>query len=672
MPASPHPLYPHLLTPLDLGHMTLRNRVLMGSMHTGLEEAPGGMDRLAKFYAERAAGEAGLIVTGGISPNFEGVVAWGGSRMSSRRHARHHQPITNAVHQEGGAIVMQILHAGRYAYTPLCVAPSAIPSAISRFKPRGLSSWGVERTIRAFVKSAVLAREAGYDGVEVMGSEGYLINQFVAAQTNHRTDAWGGDFERRCRFPEEIISRIRQAVGSDFIVMYRLSMLDLVEGGSDWQEIEQLAGIVERAGATMINTGIGWHEARIPTIATMVPRGGFRFVTKRLMGKVGVPLITTNRFNDPKDCELALAEGCADMISMARPFLADPKLVQKARAQSAQDINTCIGCNQACLDHVFKQKIASCLVNPRACHEDRYESTIQSNERVAVIGGGPAGMSAALEQARGGAQVTLFEQQGTLGGQFLLAQRIPGKEEFKETIRYFTNQLEALGVDIQLGVQADSDLVKSFDKVIVATGVKPRLWSIPGSDRAEVVSYLDVLSGRVEVGSRVAVIGTGGIGFDVTDFLTHDADEAGFMAAWGVDQTLENRGGLIQPQRQKSAREVVMYQRSVGKVGGNLGKTTGWIHRTTLRKRGVKQFAGVTYLKLDDDGLHVQLQDGSTQVQSVDHVVVCAGQESHRPMDLHHPNVVVIGGALNARGLDAQRAIKEGLMTAYSDKSVTA
>lgn len=673
-------LYPHVFRPMDLGFMTLPNRILMGSMHTGLEEEKGGMEKLARFYAERAAGEVGLMVTGGISPNLEGVVAWGGSRMSSRRHAAQHRPITDAVHAEGGRIAMQILHAGRYAYTPLCVAPSALRSPISRFKPRALSSWGVERTIRDFVRSAVFAREAGYDGVEVMGSEGYLINQFVVADTNHRSDRWGGDFERRCRFPEEILTRIREAVGPDFLVMYRLSMLDLVDGGSNWDEVERLAQIAERSGANILNTGIGWHEARIPTIATMVPRGGFRFVTKKLMGSVNVPLVTTNRFNDPATCEEALAQGCADLVSMARPFLADPHLVRKARLSRSEDINTCIGCNQACLDHVFKQKVASCLVNPRACHEHEFGAVPKPEPhqsaaerggragnqleglRVAVVGGGPAGMSAALERARLGASVVLFETQDRLGGQFLMAQRIPGKSEFNETIRYFSTQLRHLGVDIRLSTQATTESVASFDEVVLATGVRPRMINLPGFDRPEVVTYVDVLKGNVEIGRRVAVVGAGGIGFDVADFLTHDADSAGFLAAWGVDSDLNARGGLNSPRRTQSNREVVMYQRQPGKMGKGLGKTTGWIHRTTLKQRGVQQITGVTYSHIDDRGFHVVLADGSMHVQAVDHVVVCAGQVSHRPLQLDHENLVIVGGARDARGLDAQRAILEGMV----------
>jgi len=681
---SNHKLYPNVFQPLDLGCMLLPNRILMGSMHTGLEEEKGGMQKLASFYAERAAGEAGLIVTGGIAPNISGVVAWGGSRMSMRRHARHHQIIPHAVHAEGGRILMQILHAGRYAYTPFCVAPSAIPSPISRFKPRALSSRGVERTIRDFIRSAVLAREAGYDGVEIMGSEGYLINQFVAAETNKRNDRWGGDFERRCRFPEEIVLRIREAVGPDFAIMYRLSMLDLVAGGSNWAEVERLAQIVEAAGANVINTGIGWHEARIPTIATMVPRGGFRFVTKKLMGKVNVPLVTTNRFNDPEDCEAALSEGCADMISMARPFLADPHLVKKARLSRPEDINTCIGCNQACLDHVFKQKVASCLVNPRACHEGVYGvlpgpeegqtslsrggllSSALQGKRIAVLGGGPAGMSAAVERARHGADVVLFEAKAALGGQFLLARNIPGKTEFDETIRHFATQMQHLGVEIRLSQQPNSAELEAYDEVVVATGVKPRPLTIAGADRPEVVSYVDVLEGRVTVGSRVAIVGAGGIGFDVADFLTHDADGEDFMLAWGVDRDLKSRGGLTPKGRTASRRSVIMYQRRPGKMGKDLGKTTGWIHRTTLKQRGVMQHTGVTYSHIDDEGFHVTLEDGTSFVQPVDHVVVCAGQESHLPESLVHTHMTFIGGARSPKGIDAQRAIKEGMLPTSS------
>ena len=675
-----HATYPRLFDPLDLGPMVLPNRIIMGSMHTGLEEEKGGMQRLAKFYAERAAGEASLIVTGGIAPNRAGVVAWGGARMSSPRHANEHRVVTEAVHSEGGRIAMQILHAGRYAYTPFCVAPTRLKSPISRFTPRALSARGVDRTISAFVRSATLAREAGYDGVEVMGSEGYLINQFIASETNHRQDRWGGDFDRRCRFPQEILQRIREAVGDDFLVMYRLSMLDLMAAGSDWHEVEKLARLVELSGANVINTGIGWHEARIPTIASMVPHGGFRFVTKKLMGKVNVPLVTSNRFNSPDDCEAALAEGCADLVSMARPFLADPHLVRKARMARREDINTCIGCNQACLDHVFKKKRSSCLVNPRACHESEYSalprpmenqdllmrgglsSTHLKGRKIAIVGGGPAGMNAAVERARAGAEVVLFESASALGGQFLLAQKIPGKSDFAETVRYFRTQLDHLGVRVKLSTRATSQDVATFDEVIVATGVTPRSFQLEGSERPEVVSYLEVLKGQVEVGRRVAILGAGGIGFDVADYLTHDSDGRGFLASWGVDEQLTERGGLATPEREKSKREVLMFQRSPGKMGAGLGKTTGWIHRTTLKQRGVKQHSGVTYQKIDDAGLHVVHRDGTTQVHPVDHVVICIGQDPYRPSDLSHANMTFIGGARASRGLDAQQAIMDGML----------
>ncbi len=666
--------YPLLFSPIKLGALTLPNRVIMGSMHTGLEEERGGFKHLARFYADRVKGGVGLIVTGGISPNRAGVTVFGGARLSNVFHIARHREITQAVKSEGGDIVMQILHAGRYAYTPFNVAPSAIKAPINKFKPRALSSRGVERTIKHFVKTAVLAKKAGYSGVEVMGSEGYLINEFIASQTNHRTDKWGGSFDNRIRFPKEIVSRIREAVGPDFLIMYRLSMLDLVDGGSSWDEVEQLAKDIEFAGADVINTGIGWHEARIPTIATMVPRGGFAFVTKRLMGKLGIPLITTNRFNDPVDCEKALQDGCSDMISMARPFLADPNLMKKAQEGESENINTCIGCNQACLDHLFKRKAASCLVNPRACEEGKwFDASQQSSpngKKVAVVGGGPAGMSCASELASLGFSVTLYEQSQELGGQFNVAKLIPGKNEFNATIRHFSNRLRDLGVDVRLNTKADVELLKAdgYSNIVLASGVLPRALKMPGADRPEVVSYLDVLRGKVSVGKHVAIIGAGGIGFDVADFLTHDSDAEGFHKSWGIDESLTTRGGLVSSSRKKSKRSVHLLQRSPGKPGAKLGKTTGWIHRMTLRERGVQMWGGVTYSKLDHEGLHLTHLEKGDLILQVDTVVVCSGQVPFAPLEegLRSSGITVslIGGASNSKGLDAQRAIREGLKLA--------
>jgi 2,4-dienoyl-CoA reductase (NADPH2) len=671
---NPNPSYPLLFSPLEVGTTTLPNRVIMGSMHTGLEEVKGGFKRLARFYSERAKGGVGLIVTGGIAPNRAGVTAWGGARMTRLKHVKNHEQITDAVHKEGGKIVMQILHAGRYAYTPFAVAPSAIKSPISRFKPRALTSRGVKKTIKDFVKSAQLAMKARYDGVEVMGSEGYLINEFIASETNKRSDEWGGSFENRIRLPIEIVKQIRENTSPDFIIIYRLSMLDLVHGGSSWAEVEKLAKEIEVAGANIINTGIGWHEARIPTIATMVPRGGFAFVTKRLMGKINIPLITTNRFNDPEDCERALADGCADMISMARPFLADPFLMSKSQSGTPEKINTCIGCNQACLDHVFKQKIASCLVNPRACEEDIWpdESSVKpfNGQNIAVVGGGPAGMSCAVELAVLGFKVDIFEKATTLGGQFNVAKKIPGKSEFNSTIRYFTNRLSDLGVGVHLGTSVSAHhLIKSgYNHVVLASGVTPRKWNVPGSDRPEVVNYLQVLNEEVEIGNNVAIIGAGGIGFDVADFLTHDADSSGFLKSWGIDETLTERGGITKASRTLSKRKIFLLQRSPGKPGSKLGKTTGWIHRVTLRKRGVEMWSDVDYKSLDDKGLHLSHPKKGTIILPVDNVVVCAGQVPFAPLldKLENEGVKVscIGGAYNSRGLDAQRAIREGLKLA--------
>lgn len=643
----------------------------MGSMHLGLEEEPDGFEKLATFYAERARGGVGLIVTGGISPNRRGVLGPNGARMQSTRHAKKHQVVTEAVHREGGRILMQILHGGRYSYHPFNVAPSALKAPINRFKPRALSERGVERTIGDFVHSAQLAQKAGYDGVEIMGSEGYLINQFLVASTNQRKDKYGGSFENRMRLPVEIIRRIRAAVGDDFVIMYRLSMLDLVADGSSWEEVVQLAQAIEKAGANIINTGIGWHEARVPTIATLVPRGGFTFVTKRLMGAVSIPLVTTNRLNMPGVCEEAIEAGCADLISMARPFLADPELVRKAKTNRTDEINTCIGCNQACLDQIFKQQVASCLVNPRAAHESQWPLQARTSEprSVAVVGAGPAGLSAATELARTGHIVTLYEKSDEVGGQFNMAKRIPGKDEFHETLRYFNRQLDLLGVKVELNREVQAAELLSYDEVILATGVRPRAWNVPGAAEDDrVVSYIDVLKGNTELGDTIAIIGAGGIGFDVAEYVVHD-DRHNFYETWGIDTQLEQRGGLHTAADVTSKRTVHMFQRSAKKMGSSLGKTTGWIHRMGLKKAGVHMHTGVSYHSLTPEGLRY-MQGGREKVLVADHFVVCAGQVPFHPLaeDLTMMGISthLIGGALNASKLDAQRAIKEGLELAYS------
>jgi len=664
--------YPNLLSPLDLGFTTLKNRVLMGSMHTGLEEEKNGFEKMAAYFSARARGGVGLIVTGGIAPNRAGWVGPFAARMATSSESKKHEVITKAVHAEGGKICLQILHAGRYGYHPLAVAPSAIKSPISPFRPWKMSNSSIKKTIRDFGNTATLAQSAGYDGVEIMGSEGYLINQFLVKKTNHRTDEWGGSYENRMRFPIEIIKEVRKKAGINFIIIYRLSMLDLVEDGSSWEEVVQLAKAVEAAGATIINTGIGWHEARVPTIATSVPRGGFSWVTKRMMGEVKIPLITTNRINTPEKGEEILAAKHADIISMARPFLADPDFVNKAAANKAAEINTCIGCNQACLDHVFKRKTASCLVNPVACHETELVITpAKAVKRIAVIGAGPAGLSAATVAAGRGHKVDLFEAAPKIGGQFNLACQIPGKEEFFETMRYYRKQIELTGVRLHLSTKiAVEDLKeKGYDEIIVATGVVPRKINIPGIDHPKVLNYAEVLDKNIVVGNSVAIIGAGGIGFDVSEFLSQDGEvptslsTAAFMKEWGVDMDLNLRGGLTTPVPTISPRKIYLLQRKHGKLGANLGKTTGWIHRSSLKHRGVEMIAGVKYLKIDDEGLHLEVE-GEKRVLAVEHIVVCAGQVSVRdlvePLRAGGDHAHLIGGAAAAGELDAKRAIDQG------------
>ncbi len=669
--------YPSLFQTLDLGFTTLSNRILMGSMHTGLEDRARDYPKLAAYFAERARGGAGLMVTGGIAPNIRGWLGPFSGMLNSRWQVGRHQQVTQAVHDEGGKICMQILHAGRYGYHPLVVSASDKQSPISPFKPKALTSRGIESQIKAFARCAVLAREAGYDGVEVMGSEGYLINQFLSARVNNRDDQWGGDAQRRLRLAEEIVKRVREAVGPDFILIYRLSMLELVEQGSDWQSIVAQARAVEAAGATLITTGIGWHEARIPTIAAMVPRGAFSSVTGKLKSEVSIPLVATNRINTVDVADNIVAAGEADMVSMARPFLADAEFPLKAMQGRSDEINVCIACNQACLDHVFEKKTASCLVNPRACHEtELLIEPAAKSKSVCVIGAGPAGLAAATTAAQRGHAVTLIDSASEIGGQFNIAKQVPGKEEFNETLRYFQKQLELTGVTVKLNKRIeDAAELESFDEIVLATGVTPRTPDIEGITHSKVLSYIDVLRDRANVGPNVAIIGAGGIGFDVAEYISHDGNDSSlnpktFMAEWGVDDTFETAGGVTNfNPKHESQRKVTLLQRKSSKVGKNLGKSTGWIHRRALSLRGVDMLNGCEYVKVDDEGLHIT-RDGDAQVLDVDNVIICAGQEPLRelfePLEQQGKSVHLVGGADVAAELDAKRAINQGTRLAAS------
>ena len=644
----------------------------MGSMHTGLEEAEGGFDRLAAYFAERAKGGVGLIVTGGIAPNRQGWLTPFGAKLTTKKEAAKHLKVSRSVQEEGGKICLQILHAGRYAAHPMAVAPSPLRAPISPIRPWEMSDRLIKATIRDFAKTAALAREGGYDGVEIMGSEGYLINQFIAPRTNKRKDDWGGSFENRARFPLEIMKAVREKAGRDFIVIFRVSMLDLVEEGSTWEEVVALAKGLEAAGATMINTGIGWHEARIPTIATLVPRASYTWVSQKMKSELSIPLITTNRINTPEVAEKVLKEGHADMVSMARPFLADPNFIRKAAEGKSESINTCIACNQACLDHIFEKKTASCLVNPRACHETLF-STSKANSplKIAVVGGGPAGLSSACELAERGHSVTLFEASAEIGGQFNLARRIPGKEEFDETIRYFKNRLSESGVTVRFNTYIQTEDLEAFDHTVVATGVSPRSPRIPGIDHPKALSYTEVIRGDVKPGKKVAIIGAGGIGFDAAVLLTHPEGQENtkeyYMEEWGIDPDYKERGGITTAAKPAKTREVWLLKRSKGKFGDSLGKTTGWAHRLTLKKRGVHMIGGVQYDRIDDEGLHITVNN-EKQVVQVDHVVICAGQESvnelYESLQAHGKPCTLVGGALEARELDAKRAIEDGMKAA--------
>lgn len=665
-----HNTYPHMLEPLDLGFTTLKNRVLMGSMHTGLEEVADGHERMAAYFGERAKGGVGLIVTGGIGPNTEGGTHPNTKKLVTEEDIAGHKQITDAVHEHDGKICMQILHTGRYAYSPDQVAPSAIKAPINPFTPRALTDEEIYKQIEDFVFTSVQAQKAGYDGVEIMGSEGYFLNQFIAARTNQREDDWGGSYENRIRLPIEVVRRVREAVGEKFIIIFRLSMLDLVDGGSTAEEVIQLGKAIEEAGASIINTGIGWHEAQIPTIATKVPRAAFTWVTARFRKELSVPVITSNRINTPEVAEEVLARGDADMVSMARPFLADPDFVNKAADNRADEINTCIGCNQACLDHVFGGVMTSCLVNPRACHETELHIVATNNsKKIAVVGAGPAGLSAATTAASRGHQVTLFDAADEIGGQFNIAKQIPGKEEFYETLRYYGKQIELTGVDLHLNTRVTAEQLNNggFDEVIIATGISPRMPAIEGINHPKVLNYLDVIGDKKPVGKKVAIIGAGGIGFDTAEYITHSGESTStnipaFMKEWGIDMTFGSRSGIegIKAQPEPSPREVYLLQRKTTRVGKGLGKTTGWIHRAGLAMKGVRMMPGCDYSHIDDQGLHITVDD-DPQVLDVDSIIVCAGQDPLRELvdGLNLPHHL-IGGADKAGELDAKRAINQG------------